>query len=66
MVFRYGYRCPRECDFLLAVQGHDAEVCERAFEQYDECPNCGSDLEEVYVGEPRIGLLKVSVKGGSL
>lgn len=60
MTRRYALKCSEDCDFILAAQAHDFETMARAFEQYEECPNCGSDLVEAHCREPKMGFLKIT------
>ena len=63
MTERFGQKCSEGCDFVIALQGRDFETIEPGVEAYEKCPNCGAELEEVYVYQPKLGFLK-AVAGG--
>lgn len=46
---KYALSCPNDCDFFIAVGGHDFEVMLRGIKAYDECPNCGAELNEIHL-----------------
>lgn len=56
---QYAEKCSEGCDFIIALQGHDFQTMEKGVDAYDECPNCGADLEQAYAYQPKFGFLKV-------
>ena len=48
-------QCPSECDFLIAVCGHDTDVISAGLDAYDACPNCGEDVPDKARACPHCG-----------